>query len=371
MDILDIFLNKYSYKFPKGYPDMNNEQDVLLMEGILENLGVGLNEEEIQDFESFIQNKNSSIPPEFIKTINLLSDDLKSRILKGSSNDINEIIKFLNSNQDISKALTDIVGGPQGVGNMGPGEVAILTCSINGEKSAKIGDVKLDSKLYELKGGKTIKAGGTYRPSITLLTTTLWTLKQKVFEGDNVEQYKEILGSELFNTWESFKSMQKDKEGEIDFTSIGKEKLTQIKSFFKDFSKKIKQIANEDTSKPNVISIGSKDFEVSKDELERISTANPGEQISLKGKVVLSQESENALNKLRKILQTLVSSEIMSEENDLDMAVKHEFIKEITGGLINIIDTTYTLYTPDEFKNKWTFTSLTQGNRPRFTLKGT
>jgi hypothetical protein len=25
MDILDIFLNKYSYKFPKGYPDMNNE----------------------------------------------------------------------------------------------------------------------------------------------------------------------------------------------------------------------------------------------------------------------------------------------------------------------------------------------------------
>ena len=42
MDILDIFLNKYSYKFPKGYPDMNNEQDVLLMEGILENLGVDL-----------------------------------------------------------------------------------------------------------------------------------------------------------------------------------------------------------------------------------------------------------------------------------------------------------------------------------------
>jgi len=44
MDILDIFLNKYSYKFPKGYPDMNNEQDVLLMESLLNELGINLDE---------------------------------------------------------------------------------------------------------------------------------------------------------------------------------------------------------------------------------------------------------------------------------------------------------------------------------------
>jgi hypothetical protein len=44
MDILDIFLKKYSYKFPKGYPDMNNEQDILLMESILNELGMDLNE---------------------------------------------------------------------------------------------------------------------------------------------------------------------------------------------------------------------------------------------------------------------------------------------------------------------------------------
>lgn len=35
MDILEKFLNKYSYKFEKGYPDMNNEQDILLLETIL------------------------------------------------------------------------------------------------------------------------------------------------------------------------------------------------------------------------------------------------------------------------------------------------------------------------------------------------
>jgi predicted transcriptional regulator len=38
MDVFDKFFKKYSYKFPKGYPDMKNEQDVLLLENILYNL---------------------------------------------------------------------------------------------------------------------------------------------------------------------------------------------------------------------------------------------------------------------------------------------------------------------------------------------
>jgi len=35
MDPIDKFLKLYSYKFPKGYPDMNDGQDILLMESIL------------------------------------------------------------------------------------------------------------------------------------------------------------------------------------------------------------------------------------------------------------------------------------------------------------------------------------------------
>ena len=34
MEVLDKFFKKYSYKFDKGYPDMNNEQDILLLETI-------------------------------------------------------------------------------------------------------------------------------------------------------------------------------------------------------------------------------------------------------------------------------------------------------------------------------------------------
>jgi hypothetical protein len=35
MDIFDNFFTKFAYKFDKGYPDMNNDQDVLLLETLL------------------------------------------------------------------------------------------------------------------------------------------------------------------------------------------------------------------------------------------------------------------------------------------------------------------------------------------------
>jgi len=43
MNILDKFLNKFAYKFDKGYPDMNNEQDILLLESLLQNFGININ----------------------------------------------------------------------------------------------------------------------------------------------------------------------------------------------------------------------------------------------------------------------------------------------------------------------------------------
>jgi hypothetical protein len=47
MDSIDLFFKKFSYKFDKGYPDTNNEQDVLLLESILLNeLGTKIKIEE-------------------------------------------------------------------------------------------------------------------------------------------------------------------------------------------------------------------------------------------------------------------------------------------------------------------------------------
>ena len=35
MSIFDKFFTKFAYKFDKGYPDMNNAQDVLLLESLI------------------------------------------------------------------------------------------------------------------------------------------------------------------------------------------------------------------------------------------------------------------------------------------------------------------------------------------------
>ena len=48
MDVLDKFFTKYSYKFPKGYPDMNDPKDKKMLFEIAYGL---VNEEEIEKIE--------------------------------------------------------------------------------------------------------------------------------------------------------------------------------------------------------------------------------------------------------------------------------------------------------------------------------
>jgi hypothetical protein len=44
MNPIEQFLYKVSYKFPKGYPDINDEQDMLMLEGMLKEIGINLKE---------------------------------------------------------------------------------------------------------------------------------------------------------------------------------------------------------------------------------------------------------------------------------------------------------------------------------------
>ena len=61
MDILTVFLNKVAYRFPKGYPDINDEQDMLLLENILLEKGINLREED-STLDNFIRQKLGEIP---------------------------------------------------------------------------------------------------------------------------------------------------------------------------------------------------------------------------------------------------------------------------------------------------------------------
>lgn len=51
MDVIEKFLHSISYKFPKGYPDMDNPGDVTLLENELSKLGIDLTESSLSSKE--------------------------------------------------------------------------------------------------------------------------------------------------------------------------------------------------------------------------------------------------------------------------------------------------------------------------------
>ena len=42
MDVIEKFLHEVSWKFDKGYPDITNEQDILMLERLLKEIGIEL-----------------------------------------------------------------------------------------------------------------------------------------------------------------------------------------------------------------------------------------------------------------------------------------------------------------------------------------
>lgn len=370
MIVTDEILNEWSFRCHDGVVDLNDPKKLRILKEILDENGINLEEEESISFEQHLATKNLEAKTKE-DIITSLSPEQQQTIIQNLSDNINDIVSFLNSNEAISSILTVKTEGKSGISLVGPGEIAIIVCSKTGQKiTSGFGDVLINGVKYEVKAGKVIRAGGTYKPSIVRLTTTLWTLKQDIFEGDNKEQYRNILGDDLFKMWSEL-GVIKGKQSEIDFTTIGKEKLSKIRAFLTALREKIKNIPTDNKTKPNVIAVGGKEFEVSQDELEKIQTSEPNQDLTVKGKVILSNNTEDSLTNLRQQLKVLLSSKILtSDDYDLDDAIKHEFIKDVDA-LINVVGSKYAVYSPEQFIDKWEFRSLTQGNRPQFALKGT
>jgi hypothetical protein len=181
MDVLDKFFKKYSYKFPKGYPDMNNEQDVLLLESILGELGVDLKETgESESYNNLITKKlgNLPIPKENYKlgeNVNVNGEDA-------------EIFKQLYSLAPPKKGSTDDIGSK----GSGHGEVALywlLSKNYNVQDNRKGGAADLlvngngvtnagvEVKAYDSKA-MTLGRFGSDTENIKLLNTVfgLYTL---------------------------------------------------------------------------------------------------------------------------------------------------------------------------------------------------
>jgi len=376
MNVIDKILLEWSYRCHDGIVDVNDPTKKAILDEILAEYNVELDEagpeekgQESNDFMTLLSSKNLSQKTKQT-VLESLSDKDKQLIVKNISNDINKTISFLNSNSEIIKKTFDIRES-----DMGRGEVTLIISSADGQKISKkgeLGDVAVGGKAYELKeaNDKTpIRAGGTFRSPVTALTTTLWLLKEEIFDKP---EYKAILGDDLFKRWQEFgKAVKGDTDNkQVNWTSFGKRQLPQLKSFLSDLRNKFIEISSDEKLKPE-FAVGDKALDISPEDIEKIKQADVNQNISISGKVIPANADYENIQRFRGIIKTLLGRNIFNMSgDDIDNEIKKSFIEEISGGLIMVSSNKFELVTAEQFINNFDFIGITQGNRPQFAPKG-
>jgi len=222
MDVLDKFFKKYSYKFPKGYPDLNNKQDINLLADLLENIGIVLNEQEKEkkpDYDSEILNLLTSLSDDeakkkvidYLNKVNkkedkdedklekniseeLINKNLSDQIIDlillytNKSNQLQELANYLLDptvnhsdllanntlsnlfspiplNDSFKDKIINMAGASENV-TFGKGELALIIFLKNAKKhkSSKDskGDISIDNHVLEVKRGLSILASPKY-----------------------------------------------------------------------------------------------------------------------------------------------------------------------------------------------------------------
>lgn len=133
MDIIEQFLNKISYKFSKGYPDMDNPNDVLILENELSTLletKITISEKKSLDFLKPDAQKLSNF---LAKKLNIDLEDFKAAttsriiILHDNRKELFSQLEKLGYEKDLS-----IAGSSQG-GYRTPEGIEIITKPKSGQ----------------------------------------------------------------------------------------------------------------------------------------------------------------------------------------------------------------------------------------------
>ena len=208
MSVIDKVVNEWAFRCKKGYPDMNNPDDIKILKEIYSEFGIVLEEEKpkeeavysADDLIKLLQDRKSELDSTFIQkmyhTIAAKGQKLGSQIatilqqkgLEGSSNEIFSIIHqyagleqvlsnfFKNEKKQVTidqlRAGTNLVStvmqatglpggfintlvtsGKAAEGGKGVGEgEALLALVGKGGKKLKVGDVEVEGKEIEVKG---------------------------------------------------------------------------------------------------------------------------------------------------------------------------------------------------------------------------
>jgi hypothetical protein len=196
MDIFDKFFKKFAYKFDKGYPDMNNSQDVLLLENILSKV---MGKEIV--LEAFNKSNSIKAAKDFVENSNFAKSNDVKRFTSGKyANRINSS-KVKNFDQ-IKNALINHFNIPEddiekidaGAGPAANDSVAgfLLKTKEFGEVyiSVSIGKKGLGGKLNEKNFNNNINQYASKENPITVKLIA----SDKTLEYNNVARAEDVAG---------------------------------------------------------------------------------------------------------------------------------------------------------------------------------
>jgi hypothetical protein len=196
MDIFDKFFKKFAYKFDKGYPDMNNSQDVLLLENILSKV---MGKEIV--LEAFNKSNSIKAAKDFVENSNFAkSNDVKrftsgkyaNRINSSKVKNFDQIKDALINHFNISE--DDIEKIDAGAGPAANDSVAgfLLKTKEFGEVyiSVSIGKKGLGGKLNEKNFNNNINQYASKENPITVKLIA----SDKTLEYNNVARAEDVAG---------------------------------------------------------------------------------------------------------------------------------------------------------------------------------
>ena len=183
MDVITKFLDKYSYKFPKGYPDLTDPADKKLMQELLSEVGVNLLAEdqnsELVDIFDYVGSDNSLTKVE-------LFDKLAEYTYQYYSNEMGELkTVFPNTVNTISGKTPE--GSWRDYTNERESNIGkeVETCIINYSnevKKVKATDVADKGRGQDaVIGGKTVEIKSSKGNTINTQLQTTWYSPTKFY----------------------------------------------------------------------------------------------------------------------------------------------------------------------------------------------
>lgn len=344
MNLIDKILHEWGYKCEKGYPECNNESDILILKELLQSK-YQLNERLTQ----LVINKmtNEAVTTNFIETIKneLESANLTALQVADITNyykklppalkkDFEQVFRSLtiqsfvaNYSQLFSKfsGLFDITGtGDKSRGGVGKGEmlvIAMVKNSKSGGQSEK--DILIGNRVYELKqfakSGKEFliaKDGSTGNsPALPNLRRFVDIIMQYNLLEDDSDLAKYIQG------YVTTDDVDKIKTG----TEIRPAIIEDIYQLAKEIREYIVSYKNESDE---LLTVGEEEFFLDKKEAEKIT---PNKRVSIKiGPNAKDEQLKKILVEFAKHPYVKIPEQLVS---DIYLIVK-KYFSGLSGGLI-------------------------------------